>query len=362
MLKIIYAYNILGFQKPGGGETQLLETLRYVSKQGFIAHLFNPFLKLDSYDILHVFGLAHHLLDIAEYWKTNIGKPLVITPLWWSFEEYYAKTGKRILALRDKIYRHLRRMRCFYELQRYLDIRLDLRGLLLSRSDVIIATSNMERELLAKHFGIPLSKIRVVYNGVSRRFYEEADPTLFVKKYGIRDFVLCVAGIYPKKNQLALLRALEKEKEIPLVFIGPVADKRYYYKLLEISRKRGNVYFLGEIPHDSPILPSAYAAAKVCVLPSWFDAPGLVTLEAALAGCRVVVTNRGPMKEYFGDLALYIDPGDIGDIREKVLHAYYSDMDTSKLRKHVLENFTWDRVLAPLIDIYKELMQNVNEK
>ena len=250
MPKIIYAYNILGFQKPGGGETQLLETLRYVSKQGFIAHLFNPFLKLEDYDILHVFGLAHHLLDIAEYWKTNIGKPLVITPLWWPFEEYYARTGKRILALRDKIYRYLRRIRYFYELQRYLDVRLDLRGLLLSRGDVIIATSNMERELLARYFGIPLSKIRVVYNGVSRRFYEEADPTLFIKKYGIGDFVLCVAGIYPKKNQLALLRALEKEKEVMFIFSGRFHMVALYYLVPMLLLK--SVFFLaGLTPQDS---------------------------------------------------------------------------------------------------------------
>jgi glycosyltransferase involved in cell wall biosynthesis len=356
MSKIIYAYNILGFQKPGGGETQLLETLKYVKKQGFIAHLFNPFLKLNSYDILHIFGLTHHLLDIAEFWKSNIGNPLVITPLWWPFEEYYARTGRRILVLQNEIYRYFRRVPYFYEFQRYLNIRLDFRGLLLDKGDVVIATSNMERDLLARHFGIPHSKIRVVYNGVSRRFYEEADPTLFIKRYGIQNFVLCVAGIYPKKNQLALLRALEKEKEIPLVFIGPVVDKQYYYKLLEFSRKRGNVYFLGEIPYDSPLLPSAYAAAKVCVLPSWFDAPGLVTLEATLAGCRAVVTNRGPMKEYFGDLVLYIDPRDIEDIREKVLQAYFSELDICRLRRHILQNFTWDNVLRPLIDLYRELV------
>jgi glycosyltransferase involved in cell wall biosynthesis len=353
--RILYAFNILGFQKRGGGETQLLETVKYIKNHGFEAHLFNPFLKLEKYNLLHIFGIAHHLLDIAWYWKRNIGRPLVITPLWWVFEEYYAKTGKIALALRDKTFRYLRKFPYLYKVQEYLDIRLDLRELLLDKGDVLIATSIMERELLSKHFNIPIERIRVVYNGVSTRFYE-ANPEIFVKKYGLKDFVLCVAGIYPKKNQLALLKALEKRREIPVVFIGPISDKVYYYKLLKIGQRRGNVFFLGQIPHDNPLLPSAYAAAKVFVLPSWFDAPGLVALEAALAGSRVVITNRGPMKEYFDDLVLYIDPRNVKDIEEKVVYAYYSNVDTSKLRKHILENFTWDKVLRPLIDLYGELL------
>ena len=49
---------------------------------------------------------------------------------------------------------------------------------------------------------------------------------------------------------------------------------------------------------------SAYAAAEALVLPSFLETPGLVALEAAAAGIpRLVITNAGCTKEYFGNLA-----------------------------------------------------------
>ena len=55
--------------------------------------------------------------------------------------------------------------------------------------------------------------------------------------------------------------------------------------------------WLGRLDHHDPLLASAYAAARVFALPSWFETPGLAALEAALAGC----SDR--------DHALRLDPG-----------------------------------------------------
>ena len=49
-------------------------------------------------------------------------------------------------------------------------------------------------------------------------------------------------------------------------------------------------------------LASAYAAARVFALPSWFETPGLAALEAGLAGCAVAITPYGSTRDYFGDL------------------------------------------------------------
>ena len=64
----------------------------------------------------------------------------------------------------------------------------------------------------------------------------------------------------------------------------------------------GLVTWLGRLDHTIPLLASAYAAARVFALPSWFETPGLAALEAALAGCAVVITPYGSTREYFGDL------------------------------------------------------------
>ena len=70
----------------------------------------------------------------------------------------------------------------------------------------------------------------------------------------------------------------------------------------------GFARWLPRVDHDDPILESAYAAARVLALPSWFETPGLVALEAALAGTAVVVTPHGCTREYFGDRVGYARP------------------------------------------------------
>ncbi len=72
--------------------------------------------------------------------------------------------------------------------------------------------------------------------------------------------------------------------------------------------RRGQVIWLGRLDHHDPLLASAYAAARVFALPSWFETPGLAALEAALAGCAVVITPYGSTREYFGDLVEYARP------------------------------------------------------
>ena len=70
----------------------------------------------------------------------------------------------------------------------------------------------------------------------------------------------------------------------------------------------------GGLTHDDPLLASAYAAARVFALPCWFETPGLAALEAALAGCAVVITPYGSTREYFGDLVEYARPDRPGEI------------------------------------------------
>jgi glycosyltransferase involved in cell wall biosynthesis len=102
-------------------------------------------------------------------------------------------------------------------------------------------------------------------------------------------------------------------------------------------------------------LASAYAAARIHVLPSWYELPGLVSLEAAAAGTRVATTDWGTAPDYFGDKAWYLPPDDPVRMREVLLAA----MDSAPkpgLREHVLENFSWDRTARAAMDAYRRAL------
>jgi glycosyltransferase involved in cell wall biosynthesis len=102
---------------------------------------------------------------------------------------------------------------------------------------------------------------------------------------------------------------------------------------------------------EDDLIP-VYQNARVHVLASWFETPGLVSLEAALAGCAVVTTDRGSPREYFGDLARYCRPDSIGSIRCAVEQAW-EEGPTPGLREHVLNNFTWETVAKRTLDAYQ---------
>ena len=102
--------------------------------------------------------------------------------------------------------------------------------------------------------------------------------------------VLCVARIEGIKNQYNLIRALN-DTAYKLILIGDAApnQKGYYRQCKKIAA--ANISFLDYLPQEQ--LVDHYAAAKVHVLPSWFEVCGLSSLEAAAMGCRLVITDNG---------------------------------------------------------------------
>ena len=132
------------------------------------------------------------------------------------------------------------------------------------------------------------------------------------------DFILCAASLRPRKNQLRLVRAV---RDLPLVLVGEHPGQYPQPYIEECKREAGsNAIFLDAMNQTE--LVSAYAAAKVHVLASYYETPGLSNLEAAIAGCNIVTTTGGCTKEYFGDLAWYCDHGDTQSIRKAVRGAY----------------------------------------
>ena len=123
----------------------------------------------------------------------------------------------------------------------------------------------------------------------------------------------------------------------------------------DIAKKRGNVYFLG--PKSAEDLAGIYALASVHVLPSWRETPGLVSLEAAAAGCRVVSTSIGSAREYLGNDACYCDPKDRDSIRRAVLDALNSP-PSSQLRIRVLEQYTWEAAARTTLEVYRQVLNN----
>lgn len=343
-LKIAFYVYPTAFQSPGGGEVQLLKTKEHLEKLGAQIKLFDTWNdKLKDFDILHVFGSVKDCLPVMLAAKNAGIKVVLSTICWYSLKSAwgtYGSLSSRVLA----VTRHL--AKCFTpffpsERKRMIQI-----------SDALLPNSQTEADQLARFFQASPAKIRIVPNGVENTF-AEAGPNLFIEKYGLKDFILCVGRIEPRKNQLNMIRALKGISQ-PLVFIGQYVP--HYKAYYDLCRKEAgpNIHFLEVFPHGSPLLASAYAACNTFLLASWLETPGLAALEAALAGAKIVITEEGATREYFQDFAAYAAPDNLNDIRAKALAAF-EQKKTPDLKNHILNTYLWKNVAQKTAQVYQEV-------
>lgn len=332
------------FQAPGGGENQLIQTGRALETLGVPIRLFSPWTdRLARSRLLHLFGMSREGLELARI-ANRRGVPVVLSPICW-FEP------RAIWALEPGLRKKLGGLGR-WGLRRAVPRIGGWRRELLMLSDAILPNSRAEGEQLTRLFAVPAEKVHVVPNGVSAHF-GHADPDLFRSEYGDQEFVLFVGRIETRKNPLGLIRAVRALARRAVV-IGD-APPGFDDYAAQCRREGGrDVTWLGGIDHHDPFLASAYAAATVFALPSWFETPGLAALEAALAGCPVVITPYGSAREYFGDLATYARPHRREEIAQALQNSWPQGRN-SRLSGFVASRYLWPVVAQRTAEIYDQV-------
>ena len=345
-MKVAFYSYPSAFQNPGGGEVQLDKTMEYLKKAGVKVKKFDQWNdKLEEFDIFHVFGSVKDCLGLVKTARSK-GVKIALSTIFWSD---FRRAINEARSLKDRAGLLVRQAaKSFFP--RFPSARREL----MLASDILFPNGQGEADQLAKYFSVDRNKLFVVPNGVDERF-RKVSPDEFTKKYGIKDFILYVGRIEPRKNQLNFIRAMKSYNEKPIVFIGaPVSDYEDYYGQCR-EEATENMHFIGHVGHDSPLLEAAYASCTVFALTSWFETPGLSALEAALSGANIVITDGGCTREYFGDMAVYASPNNVTGIRLAVSEACKTPKN-DKLVKHVFENFTWDKVAARTIEGYEKIL------
>jgi glycosyltransferase involved in cell wall biosynthesis len=230
-----------------------------------------------------------------------------------------------------------------YQLERGIGINY-MRRYIYQNADVLLPNSHTEYRYLVKRFGIQNDYIAVP-NAVDSQF-ADGDADAFHRKFGLRDFVLCVAVVQARKNQARLIQAMDG-LGLPLVLIGP-EERRYAKRCRALASS--NTHFLGELRGED--LRNAYAAARVHALVSFYETPGLSSLEAAIADNVLVVSDRGCTREYFQDEAFYCDPNSVDSIRAALQKTLRVTPDQS-LKLRVLDNYSWDKTAKKTFEGYE---------
>lgn len=337
---------------PGGDVVQIGNTMSLLGTLGIESIIATCESDLDwgEYDVVHFFHLpavsrrtVQHLLDMK--------KPVVLSPVFWDTTSLWYEAA----VTRSRIWRQMRRLgiiaRPLYikwqNLKRRAMPEWQERRWILLNSNVILPNSELELQHLSRYFAISsvhlAEKTMIVPNGVDPDLFRDVRQSAseFAAKFGLDRFILEVARIESAKSQLALIRATGN-LDYSLVFIGGDSpyEPGYAAECRDEGVKRGSTFFLGKLPQSECV--GAYACASAHVLPSWRETPGLSSLEAAAAGCRVVTTDRGSAREYFGNQAWYCNPEHPHTIEAAIREALASPVP-SELRHRVFSEFTWER-------------------
>lgn len=222
----------------------------------------------------------------------------------------------------------------------------------------IITVSNATKKEIIRHLGVDEDKVIVTYEGMDYRVKRTIPYTLIPNPY-----FLYVGNAYPHKNLERLLEAFKKTynlkpKTYNLVFVGK--EDYFYKRLKEKVKKMGlvkNVIFYGEA-HDEE-LSALYKNAKALVLPSLMEGFGLPAVEAMANKCLVVCSEIPALREVCGEAAIYFNPYDVNDIRNKMEVIYSNDLDrySENVERGLkrVKIFSWQEMAKQTLKIYESI-------
>lgn len=208
----------------------------------------------------------------------------------------------------------------------------------------IITISESSKNDIIKAYAVSPEKVEVVYPGI-KAISKTKDINM--EKFGIsKKYILFVGTLQPRKNIVRLIEAFSKiNEDIQLVIIG---KKGWQYEEILFAPEKYNVkdriVFLHDVTDEE--LPSFYKKAEFFILPSLYEGFGLPVLEAMKNDCPVITSNVSSLPEAGGDAAIYVDPEDVDDIKDK-MSKLLRDED---LRKNLvkkghdqIKKFSWDK-------------------
>jgi glycosyltransferase involved in cell wall biosynthesis len=322
----------------GGAEVQAECTMSSLNSMGHDAFWldFTDRALLERTDVFHFFGAD---IEFAYWIRSAIpDRPVVVSSIF--FE--------------PSAFQHF-----LWRCKRYLPGTTPKRlSRLLREATLVLPNSEAESKAVQSLFGITQDSIRVVPNGVDVALVG-TDPSSFRSRHlsdwpADAPFVLCAGRIERRKNQLLLAESCLKAG-VRLVLVGQLApgiDGKYQQTLLElVGANPAHLKYLGAVPRID--MPDAYAAAAVHALVSTCESTGLVSLEAGLNGCNLVVGDCPPVREYFDGIATIVHQ-DERSVREGIERALSLPRNAHGQSEIIAQRYNWPRVAEMTAEAYRE--------
>ncbi len=348
------------YSTPGGDTKQLDLTAHYLRQLGISVDIIltNQPIDYARYDLLHFFNIIRPADIITHVVQSR--KPFVVSTIFLDFGAFEKNTRGGAMRLMNRVLSEDRIewmkviARRFKNKERIMSpqyIRWGHRSAVkwvLERAAILLPNSESEYQRLHDKYAIA-RPYRVVPNGIDAHVAAVSAK----QNPAYKDAVLCVARIEGRKNQLNLIRALSDTDYLLVIHGKHSPNHEGYYQACRAAAGP-NVQFSEWLTEAE--LYEMYHSARVHVLASFFETTGLSSLEAAVMGCNIVVTDKGDTRDYFGDKAWYCHPDDPASIRAAVDAAFAAPYDES-FRQHILTHYTWERAAEETLAAYQQVLR-----
>lgn len=239
-------------------------------------------------------------------------------------------------------------------------------------SDLVLASTEGERDQLAALYGAAEDRIEIVPPGVDHEVFapgselERKEARVALDLDG-RPALLFVGRIQALKGaDLAVraLAALDDPRAVLLVVGGPsgpggAGELERLHELVHSLGLAGRVRFVPPQPHER--LATFYRAVDVCLVPSRSESFGLVALEAAACGTPVVAAGVGGLCSLVddGSTGFLVDGRDPDEyaglvsllLSDPALAAAMSSTAVARSRR-----YAWSMTAARLRRLYADLL------
>ena len=227
--------------------------------------------------------------------------------------------------------------------------------------DKLIVNSYFAKHEIIKYLNLEKKNVQVVYLGADGQEKIEKIEEKSIKNFNYEtQYILCVSSCVRYHNFITILESFKDilykdKKNIKLVFISQIFDKEY---LLEINEyilknfKNDEIIFFKNV--DKENLKRFYNKALFYIFSSYCEVFGLTTLEAMSNNCPVLVSKTSALPEINSDSALYFDPDNKNEIREKILDLINNyDLRQSLKEKGLqhIKNFKWSKTFENTMNI-----------